>query len=347
MPRIKPPSDSKVKLLATPEIWSPPTLAQWLEEEPTEPRWVVPGFLPHDAFVVLSGQRKLTNKTYTSRALAASLATGRAIKPFIPDKRYRCLFVEEEGSHGENWDAWQAVLKTYSIQPSELDGIIWSFRDLVLLNIKEWRERLVRLVRTHQIEVAIFDALFLMVAGDENDSPVMREVLRTLQEIRAQGCTVVLLAHLNDHRGADPSIDIDLQIRGSGLLKDAYDLHLAARRYDPNDKYIAWTVRRRGGIEMKYRALWDIRGPALGAPEYAKLHTWELKDGEEEPEMFYKLLKEGETYTAGQIDEAWNTSERRGRMLRKTLEEKGYLQRAQGGYLVVKLEDADVSEKAV
>ena len=351
-PQLEPTPALTLVPKAFPDLeWVPPDLYEWLEEEPPSARWVIEGFLPHDAFVLLSGQRKMTNKTYTSRLMMASASTGRHLGPFKPDRRYKTLFVEEEGAHGENWDAWKAVCRTYDIDPRQYQGqLFWSFRQLVQLNSFEWRQRLVRFVRAAGIEVVLFDALFLMVTGDENDSSTMRDVLGTLQEIRACGCTVVLLAHLNDHRGADPGTDVDLQIRGSGLLKDAYDLHLAARRYDPAEKYIQWTVRRRGGAESKYKAFWDIEGPKHGAPDTAKLEVYELDEGLDEAENLLAMLIDGKSYTASECDELWQVARKRGQMIRKGLCDRGYMERIQGGFKVLHLADAeddeDIGEKS-
>jgi hypothetical protein len=315
-------------------------LPDWLEEEVEHKRWIVPGFVPHDGFVILSGQRKLALKTYTSRLLLASLVSGRVLGPFRPDRKYKALFVEEEGSHVENKDAWMAIFKTYDIAPNELGDLFWSFRQLVQLNSLEWRRNLVSFVRAHSIEVVLFDALFLMVAGDENDSSTMRDVLGTLQELRAAGCTVVLLAHLNDHRGADPSVDIDLQVRGSGLLKDSYDLHFAARRYDSSEKYIQWVVRRRGGIEARYRAHWDIRGPKLGAPDHAELKVWEQDETVDDSLNLLEMLAYDRIYSSKEIDELWQVGPKRARVIRKSLKDRSYLRVEGGGFVRVELEDA-------
>lgn len=241
------------------QIWKVPTLAEWLEEESNDRGWFFPGFVPRDSLVLMSGHKKRACKTWLADLLALLVATGKSSGLLVNQNMAPVLFCEEEGSHEGNRQRLLALCATYKIDPSSINNFYFAFRQRIKLDTELWCGRLIEKVRELDVKLVVFDALTYMHKADENKTNEMLNVVNTLHELRSLGATVLYLAHLDKTRGSDKLADIDDQVRGAGVITDAYDAHLALRRYRVKDPFIKLTLRLRdGGEEAHYRLAWEF-----------------------------------------------------------------------------------------
>jgi hypothetical protein len=292
--------------IAAPE-WEVPTLVEWLAQTKTRHRWLVPGWVPQDGIVLVSGPRKLGNKTYTAFVCAASLASGKQVFPFSPVKPAPILIIEEEGGTAQTSDRWHAIAAAYPGVDKGYPSIHFAFRQLVKLNREAWRQKLVAKVKKLKPSLVIIDAMAYVIDGDENKTVDMQDALSTVQSMRAQGCAVMILHHLNNERGYDPKADIDQQVRGAGPLKDLYDLHIALRRYKDTDP-IQVTVRQRDGSTRHDVFSWEFKEDEEGNTVFAKLHLGEGSASlklDETSKRLLSLMKPGQVHSKNDLKELW------------------------------------------
>ena len=257
--------------------WQPTTLGEFLDLEAKTPPWILRGFIPADGITLVSGPRKLANKTYTSFVMASVIASGEAYSKFEPElPASRVLIVEEEGSLAHTQARWQAIWEGMALSEEARqkvrDNIVFSFRDGVRLNTPAWHHKLLQKAIDENVRVVFLDAFVYMIDGDENDTACQLAAVQTLQALRARGIAVVVLLHLNNQYGLDPNADIDSQIRGAGPIKDCYDQHNALRRFNGKDKFVKLHCRSRDGEPEEWQVHWEFKSdPVTKLTTYAKL----------------------------------------------------------------------------
>ena len=240
--------------------WQSSDLTEWLDEVPEQRRFLIPDLIPAESLVLMSGQQKLTYKTFTKMATVLAITTGKGMSLITPEETGNVLAVEEEGASDETKMRWLALCKAMGIDYKKLKGKIgWCFRQGVKLNEKEWAERLLRETERLKPKLITFDAMFALQSGNENDTQDVRPIIDLFNRLRnVCGSSILYLAHLNESHGWNPRADIDRQVRGSGLLPQAADLHLALRRYNEKDATINWLVRARGQAPSAYLGSWTF-----------------------------------------------------------------------------------------
>lgn len=335
-------NDSKVS-----NRWPVLSLAEWFEIETSAPPWIIRGFIPGDAITLISGPRKLANKTYSSFVMASAIASGKSLAGFevsVPPSKV--LFVEEEGSLAHTKARWQAVWSGLGLDEETIEqikrNIVFSFRDGLRLNNAAWKKLLLDKAASEGAKVVFLDAFVYMIEGDENDTANQLEAVQTIQALRANGHAVVVLLHLNNQYGLDPKADIDSQIRGAGPIKDCYDQHLALRRYGGGDKFVKWILRSRDGEPEEYMAHWEFKSDAL-----TKLTTFarlDLRKSFEDDDhvnidLLLGYLDHDKIYTAKQLRDAWGFTPTKSKMVRELLLEEGALREVSGGFKVNKYEE--------
>ena len=237
-----------------------PTVAEFCAEKMPERSWLCPRFTPTDSIILLSGQKKRAQKTWFAMANAVSVSTGRVLGPFEPASAQPVLFVEEEGSRLRTKQRWEAICRAASLETNDLTRLYFVFRRRVKLDDPRWVSALVKKAKETRPSLVVFDALAYLKRGDENNLTEMLPVLDALYEIRgasAPNASVMVLAHLDKARGASPGLDIDDQVRGSGVFTDAYDLHLALRRYASRGP-LQLIIRARDEEEKYFQVTWKF-----------------------------------------------------------------------------------------
>jgi len=270
-------------------------------------------------------------KTYSALTQALCMATGVSSSLLEPIAPMPVLFVEEEGGTAETKERVLGICKTLEIETNDprLKNLYFAHRKRTKLDEPDWRHSLVSLVKRRGIKVAYFDALVYMHSADENKVSEMAPVLDTLQMIREAGSTAVYMCHLDKSRGEDRKADIDSQVRGAGVLTDAYDIHLAYRRYKMSEGHIDLTVRARSAGEERYSVAWQIENHKEGDRDIidlAKLSMVRLNEGadrEQQVMRCYDSLEPGRLYSVKDCKEFWSTGLRATKQTMADLVEKG------------------------
>lgn len=326
------------KVISIASGWTPPTLDVWLKEAANAKRWIIKELFPEDSIILISGQQKRTFKTYFALAASLCISTGKKMGPLTPeDGKGPVLFVEEEGAHAETRERILGLCKTLKIEQNRLNNFYFAFHQRVKLDNPGW----VKSIRAHchntRPRLVIFDALTYLHNGDENKVPDIAPVVDALQDIRKEGGSVVLLAHTDKARGSDKKADIDDQVRGSSLIVNCYDMHLAFRRYKMSDAHIDLTVRSRGDEEKAYSVTWDIvtdKTREVNRIQKAEMSMREVvcESNPYYPQKCGEQLEAGRLYSPKELKRMWNCGQKTCDSVIGQLISNGALHQEDGAY---------------
>lgn len=243
--------------------FEPVEMSQWLGDIDNEGEldWLVRRAIPRGGVCLLSGQQKRSMKTWFSIQTAISLSTGLSLGGELEVERPgRTIIVMEEGSKFGYRDRFDACLAGHELNRKAISGVCHMlFRQQVKLDRRQHRDAILRMAEKYQPDLIIFDTLYRMFAGDENKQEDANRMLDTLLGLGEQQFASLVLLHLDKTRGTDKGRDIDDQVRGSGVITNGYDCHIALRRYEIKQKFIDLTVRPREGEEWHKQILWNIK----------------------------------------------------------------------------------------
>ena len=254
----------------TPSSVSIPYLVDFLSEVEQEapPKWLVEPFLVAGGLHIISGQRKLARKTLFSETLALALARGKPTGPFDVREKHRVLYVQQEGTRRGAADLANALLRTNGVEHEEIkDTFLYLHRHshFKLDSEDDFSLRLVVSACSDLgIEIVFLDCATFMMTGDENSPEAVGLVTDSLAEIRRRGITPVILVHTG--KASSTITDFDLHLRGHSKWADAYDQHLALRRYGPQQAHVALYIRGREVEETTepYRLFWKLASDEHG-----------------------------------------------------------------------------------
>jgi hypothetical protein len=220
---------------------------------------------------MVSGPRKVALKTWfafdTSLSIATGFAPGSSIHT-IPHQGKRVLTLEEEGTGHDTRSRILKLLKGRGLTPGQDHEALvrlaknykfWHHPRCKLDNI-HWVNYLRDYINGEGIDLLVLDAITYMTSGDENKKQDMAPVNDALFSFRQAGATCMYLVHTNkqaQRADADP----DLDVRGSSVLLDGYDVHYALRRHA--DAYVNLMARYRDFEETNYRVYWDFKPEAV------------------------------------------------------------------------------------
>lgn len=327
IPRAAPEPEEKV-------TWSPPLLSDWLESVDVNKAWIIEHILPEDGLVLISGQQKRAFKTWFAFLLALCVSQGKKVGLLNPKRKGPVLIIEEEGARAQTKSRFLMLCATLGLKTSDLTNIHFAHRERVKLDDEEWRKKIVDLVRRVEPVLVIYDALSYAHTGDENSHQDMTKVIDTMQSVRASGTTMVMLVHLDKQRGENPRSDIDTQPRGSSIIVNAYDTHLALRRYKMSAAHVDLYARHRDDAERRYSITWDVKEPSALDPNsgYAKFSMLEVIEGEKANDDLIERCKaileseSGTSWSARRLRELWEVSEKTSKMIRDNLIEAEFLE---------------------
>lgn len=230
-------------------------LADWIPNAKITNKtpWLVKGFIPSDGIVLVSGQQKKARKTYFAMSIGIGIATGCHPSLEICDTG-TVLGIFEEGRDAPTADRFEKLCEVHGVSIPSNFHIAW--RPRLKLNNKDHKKILLEQIDKLKPKVVILDPLYRMIDGDENKQEDVNGVVETIFEIRSRNIVVILLVHLDKSRGEMASKDIDHQLRGSSLIPNMYDVHVALRKYKAKTKHIDVIVRDREGPEYSYMMRW-------------------------------------------------------------------------------------------
>lgn len=289
------------------KTWKVKNLQTFLEAPVPETPWLITGFVPSEALVLVSGQQKRAHKSWLANTIGAIMCSGKAWGGLVPTTKGPVLHIQMEGTPLGNRNLITALHNAVgTTQEDRTKRYFYIFRENVKLDDGTWQKRIQSVMEQVKPIIVIFDCMVYLHNADENKVQEVKPVIDTIQAIRAHGATCLLVAHLNSS-GENPKEDIDNQVRGRGLWVNAYDGHLALRRYTTKQKIIDLTVRLRDlGAETKYKVQWDIKS------EYEEIESVQLnitKEGEIDLDEKLELLKPNMRYLRKELQTIWNVPE--------------------------------------
>lgn len=225
------------------------------------PKYLIDKLIPSGSICLLSGQQKLTMKTFFSIQSAISVASGRRLGSFLPvTNPGNVLIIAEEGSQHAYAKRVEACLEGSNLSMEDVQGNLdIIFREMIKIDNEMFVSQLESLCKQKDYKLIVMDSLYRMMQGDENKQEDANKVLDTLMKISKLGVSVLVLHHLSGHGSDNQSADIDRQLRGSTLWSNGYDSHIALRRYDSKKSLINLTVRLREAEEWNGFVSWDIQ----------------------------------------------------------------------------------------
>ena len=176
-----------------------------------EPRWLIQGLWPADAYGVLAAQEK-AGKTWAALDLAVSVATGRPwLDHFACPNPGPVLVFLGEGGERATVRRIQAIATAKGVDPDQLaDQLRLCFRvpRLVAAGAGSELAAIQAELADHPAALVVLDPLYLAAAGASGASLYdMGVVLQAIQGVcQAAGCALLLVTHWNktgDGRGAD------------------------------------------------------------------------------------------------------------------------------------------------
>jgi AAA domain len=176
-----------------------------------EPRWLIQGLWPADAYGVLAAQEK-AGKTWAALDLAVSVATGQ---PWLdhfacPNPGHVLVFLGEGGERA-TVRRIEAIATSKGVDPDQLaDQLRLCFRVPRLAAPGSGGElaAIQAELETHPAALVVLDPLYLAAAGASGSNLYdMGAVLQAIQGVcQAAGCALLVVTHWNktgDGRGAD------------------------------------------------------------------------------------------------------------------------------------------------
>lgn len=251
------------------EPFSPPTLAEWAVAVRSDksPSFIIDGVLPTDNLVLLSGLPKESHKTWFAMLTALVAATGQSVGELKCTERTPVLYIYQEGARLATLNRFHAIMRAHDLGDVEqIEGFWFHHRSDFQLEMTGDVDDICKFVRANGIGVVYIDTLAKSISGDENSAKEIGAAIRATSKIRDAGATVVLVHHL---RKGSPSLtagttgypDPDKDIRGSGALAGAYEMHWAIRAYpnrDPRERKQSLLI---GGKEADWKHFdykWEI-----------------------------------------------------------------------------------------
>lgn len=252
----------------------------WLSsiDEQGDLEWILQGMVPKGGVCLLSGQQKRSMKTYFSIQLAISVITGMKLGGAVDViKPGKVMVFAEEGSRFGYRDRIDAALYAHGFGRGVLQGkMSIAFRQMIKLDKTTCRESILRAADEFQPDIIIFDSLYRMVEGDENSQEDVNKVLDTLMRLGREDFASIVICHLDKTRGASEKQDIDDQVRGSGVITNGYDAHIALRRYKSSQKFIDLHVRPREAPEWHKQVVWKVERDKADKPVKAVMSIKEV-----------------------------------------------------------------------
>ena len=317
------------------EPWDPPSLSAWAQQNVDSPRYIIPGLVPAESKVILTGQKKRGMKSYLSFLMALAIQTGKGPALLRPVKDYvgePVLVIQEESTRAETKDRCDQLCRGLGANLAEdCTELYFAFHERVKLDSVDWQRKILSFIHRKQPVLVVLDPFYKLHTADENKGAEVMPILDFLEEIRAKGPTTMLVAHLDKSRGENARADIDTQVRGTGMLTDDYDLHLACRRYDMKEEIVKLTTRSKGGADCFYDLKWGFlndSGKSVKMGQRVKVHKTVLDivpnmpEGSQYEVCLAKLVV-GQLYTKKDLDELWGTKRvKTTRMIARALEEQ-------------------------
>ncbi len=241
--------------------FKPPTKAVFVEQQVEQCSWLVEGWVKKGGLTLLSGQPKLTWKTFLAERVGDLLAAGVSEGPIHVMEQGNVLFVEEESPQQDTIDRAKAHAATYTPDVAERAWANtymshrWGLNLLDGGHVKEVREFALKT----DCKLVVLDPWSrVLKGGEENDGAVVSRGLAAASALQQVGLAVLLVLHLNKLGMKDRASDIDVALRGHSGLSGAYDSHVAVRRYSSRDEWASVEIRNKLAETVDLAVKWEL-----------------------------------------------------------------------------------------
>jgi RecA-family ATPase len=190
----------------------------------------VPGWYKRGGFTLVSGPPKRSGKSLLVERHSILIASGLSdqITKFVPAGTFRVLYVGEEGPRADAKMRFGAHLNGLGIAPEVVSETLYvSHLAGLKLMTPEHGDTLTVWVSEIKIDLLVLDPWSEVGPPDENSAEEVKRCMAVVKDIQRLGCAVTLVLHLK--KPSDKPVDIDDELRGSGMIAGSYDTHIALR----------------------------------------------------------------------------------------------------------------------
>jgi len=224
-------------------IAAPLSVAELLEADEPEERWIAEGLIPVEANVLIGGYPK-THKTNFLLELGVAAATATPfLGRFEVPTRYRAGIVLMEDRPHRVRRRLERIAQAHGFALPDIDGwlYLW-FRPPIRLSEPAVMAELAAHVEAFGLDVLMLDNWALVATGDSNDADEVTPQLAALSGLRDRrpNLTVILVHHARkaaQDRGSERLTDM---IRNSSAFGAWYDVGIVLSR---KDEFSPVTVR--------------------------------------------------------------------------------------------------------
>jgi RecA-family ATPase len=315
-------------------VFNPPTLQTWMDEVDKEedPAWIIPGWLPMDAAVLIDGPAKRAKKSLLMFSQFIAASTGQAIGPLIPEDLFLSLIIETEGPRKPTRRSFKQLCNGFGIKEEIMaKNVYFLHRQPTFLDDPLSVREVAEFVKEHNIKLVAIDTLAKNMKGDENNVKDISAAMRGIDKIRAGGACVVYLHHTG--KNGNTSKDIDDETRGSSALSGYYDVHIALREIMPGNDTLAVTIRSKFFEEKYYTIDWKFDNTEVNSAIF-NIEQLPSSDGFLSVMMdsCFNLMSDDEDgYSIIDLNDLWGVPRNQTRRILDLLLEKGLVVKAQKG----------------
>lgn len=294
-----------------------PSWREWVKLPPPRYKWLIEGWIPHQAITILSGHQKRATKSLLAYQLATIIAEGIRSDYFTCYQQGKVLYIQGEMPHGITHERVWATSRGLGLkEPSE--HVHFNYLQGTKLDDLHSLHKLKRMLKLLKPELVVLDTFFYLHDSDENSPTELKPIVDVVQEWqREYGCAILLITHLNKARGEDPEAPLSAQIRGSNVLPGVMDFHIAVRKYKDDDSPPLVFFETRGIHQEPGKLLWAfdnrIRDVGDGLVEryghsfVLRFMTEKMEQEEREAEArgYIEMLEHGCSYGIADLEEEW------------------------------------------
>ncbi len=240
-------------------VWSPPNLPTWMASKIEAPKWLLDGMLPADSIVLVSGQPKLSKKTWLVLAQALLVASGKEVGPFKPvnPEGEAVLVLEAEGAASFTRERWLKLGVGLGIDVAAQQKLFFAHRHQIMLDDPSWAKNVRDFVVANNVKMVVIDPLAQHMRGEENSVKDVSAFLRNLISVREKGASIVLIHHTGKP-SKDFVKDPDHELRGSTAIPGSYETHYAIRGRKQDAPHTDLLIRSKDAEDRRFDIRWFI-----------------------------------------------------------------------------------------
>lgn len=255
------------------------------------PKWIVQGVVPEGGLVVISGD-PYTSKSFSALEMCRAVASATPFMGYFPVMHEGiALYIGEDSP---TWDLAAQVRKLLAgadmLGAKTPEGMLFANKRGVNLDTDQGLERILSAVASYEPTLVVLDSLREMHDQDENDSQVMRRIMKRVRHITERGPAVAVIHH-NSKPGQDGGLRSAIHRgRGSSAINGAADAALSIGRGHEPDRFIVEVGKSRSLAVRgwQYDLVWS--------PDTAQF--WVVDEVGNEERAVLEALGEGELKTA-------------------------------------------------